>query len=106
MSLQKHKLQLIAVGKLVQTLHYGSFAINWWTFINKDEKQTCVLIHLNMRVQVELNETKFIICIVNTDNNTNPGYVCELDITGKVYLGSSEAINETYKKLFNTKTRY
>jgi hypothetical protein len=55
---------------------------------------------------LELHETKFIIHIVNGNNNTRPGYICESDTTGKVYLSASEAINETYKKLFNTKTRY
>ena len=110
MSSQKHKLQLISAGQLIPTLHYGSFAVNWWIFNNRKmpdgEKQTCVPIRLNMRVQLELHETKFIIRIVNGNNNTRPGYICESDTTGKVYLSASEAINETYKKLFNTKTRY
>ncbi|CAH1769505.1 11512_t:CDS:1, partial [Entrophospora sp. SA101] len=106
MSSQKHKLQLIAAGKLVPTLHYGSFAANWWIFNNQKmpegEKQTCVPICLNMRVQLTL----FIIRIVSRNNNTRPGYICESDTTGEVYPSASEAINETYKKLFNTKTRY
>ena len=106
MSLQKHQLQLIAAVKFDSTLHYGSFAVNWWIFINKGEKKTCVPIRLNMRVQLELNEIKFIIRVISTDNNTKPGYVCESDITGRVYSSPSEVINETYKKLFNTKTRY
>jgi len=37
----------------------------------KGEKQTCVPIHLNMNVQLELNETKFIIRAVNGNNNTS-----------------------------------
>jgi hypothetical protein len=110
MSFQKQKVQLIATGNLVPTLHYGVFAGNWWTFINQkipgENKQISIPIRLNMRVQLELNKKEFIIRIVSTNNNTRPGYICESDSTAKIYLTASEAINETYKKIFNTGTRY
>ncbi|GET02124.1 hypothetical protein GLOIN_2v1535567 [Rhizophagus clarus] len=59
-----------------------------------------------MRVQIELNKTKLIVRIVSTEGNINPGYVCESDVDSKIYLSASEAINKTYNKLFNNKTRY
>ncbi|CAG8648174.1 8761_t:CDS:2, partial [Gigaspora rosea] len=52
----------------------------------------------------ELNQKEFIIRVV--DNNWKPGYMCELDTEAIVYLISSAAINETYKKYFNIKTRF
>jgi hypothetical protein len=110
MSSQKSKIQLISTGNLVPTLHYGSYAGNWWTFFNQkisgEEKQISIPIRLNMRVRLELNKREFIIRIVSTNNNIRPGYVCESDITAKIYLTASEAINEAYKKIFNTGTRY
>src|SRR3954468_5975176 len=101
MSFQKHKIQLIATGSLVPMLHYSSFAGNWWTFfsqkISGEAKEISVPIRLNMRVQLELNKKEFIIRVISTNNNIRPGYVCESDNTGKVYLTASEAVNETYK---------
>ncbi|RIB05719.1 hypothetical protein C2G38_2218909 [Gigaspora rosea] len=83
MSIQNHKRQLLALGTIDQKLHYGPFASNWW---------------------FELNQKEFIIRVV--DNNWKPGYVCELDTEAIVYLTSSAAINETYKKYFNIKTQF
>ena len=57
-----------------------------------------------MRIQVEFNKTKLVIRIINNDNK--PGYVCESDEPGEIYLSPSEAINEMYKKLFDNRTRY
>src|SRR6266542_2196958 len=59
-----------------------------------------------MRVQLELNKTEFVVRIVSVEDNSRLGYVCESDTTSKIYLTASEAINETYKNLFNNKTRY
>ncbi|GES91818.1 hypothetical protein GLOIN_2v1535567 [Rhizophagus clarus] len=110
MSSKKQTIQLLATGSLVPTLHYGIYAVNWWTFINKktpnEEKQICIPLRLNMRVQIELNKTKLIVRIVSIEGNINPGYVCESDVDSKIYLSASEAINKTYNKLFNNKTRY
>src|SRR5271168_2539611 len=110
MSFQKYKIQLLATGSLIQTLHYSSFAGNWWTFFNQkiseDDKQISIPIQLNMRVQLELNKREFIVRVISADNNIRTGYMCESDTTAKVYLTASEAINETYKKIFNTGTRY
>ncbi|CAG8816432.1 10062_t:CDS:1, partial [Gigaspora rosea] len=59
-----------------------------------------------MRVQLELNRTKFIVRVVSAEDGIKPGYVCESDIAAKIYLSASEAINKTYNNLFNNKTRY
>ncbi|PKY58387.1 hypothetical protein RhiirA4_480264 [Rhizophagus irregularis] len=59
-----------------------------------------------MRVQLELNKTKFIVRIVSAKDGIKPGYICESDIAAKVYLFASEAVNKTYNNLFNNKTRY
>ncbi|CAB5395464.1 unnamed protein product [Rhizophagus irregularis] len=57
-----------------------------------------------MRLKIELNQVEFIIRVV--DNNWKPGYICESDMEAIIYLTPSAAINETYKKLFNVKTRF
>ncbi|GES95089.1 hypothetical protein GLOIN_2v1535567 [Rhizophagus clarus] len=74
--------------------------------MSNEEKQICIPLRLNMRVQIELNKTKLIVHIVSTEGNINPGYVCESDVDSKIYLFISEAINKTYNKLFNNKSRY
>jgi hypothetical protein len=108
MSSKKQTIQLLASGSLVSTLHYGLYVVNWWTFVNKKtpnkEKQICIPLRLNMRVQLELNKTKFIVRIVSAEDGIKPGYVCESDVASKVYLFASEAINKTYNSLFNNKT--
>ena len=57
-----------------------------------------------MRVQLELNKTKFIIRIVCAEDDMKPGYVCESDVASKIYLSASEAVNKAYNNLFNNKT--
>ncbi|CAG8615304.1 6559_t:CDS:2 [Funneliformis caledonium] len=96
MSSKKQTIQLLATGNLVPTLHYGIYAVNWWTFIDKktlnEEKQICIPLRLNMRVQLELNKTKFIVRIVSVEDDMKPGYVCESDVASKIYLSASEAL--------------
>ena len=110
MSFKKQTIQLLFSGILVPTLHYGIYSVNWWTFIDRkilnEEKQICIPIRLNMRVQLELNKTKFIIRIVSAEDGIKPGYICESDVAAKIYLSASEAVNKTYNSLFNNKTRY
>jgi len=58
MSTQKHKRQLLALGDIIQKLHYGPFAVNWWFFTGIKIKTTLDLpipIRVNMRIKVELN---------------------------------------------------
>ncbi|RHZ54944.1 hypothetical protein Glove_421g37 [Diversispora epigaea] len=107
MFIQNHKRQLLAPGIIIQKLHYGPFAVSWWVFIktkSTQNKQTCIPIRVNMRIKFELNQKEFIIRVV--DNNWKPGYVCELDTEAIIYSTSSAAINETYKKIFDVKTRF
>ncbi|CAB5370494.1 unnamed protein product [Rhizophagus irregularis] len=109
MSTQKHKRQLLASGNIIEKLHYGPFAVNWWVFTGikiktAQTKQICIPIRVNMRLKIELNQVEFIIRVV--DNNWKPGYICESDMEAIIYLTPSAAINETYKKLFNVKTRF
>ena len=54
MSFKKQTIQLLVTGSLISSLHYGIYAVNWWTFIDKktpnEEKQICISLKLNMRV--------------------------------------------------------
>src|SRR4051812_45329672 len=105
MSFKKQTTQLLSSGSLVPTLHYGVYSINWWTFIDRkilnEVKQICIPIRLNMRVQMELNKTKFIVRIISAEDGIKPGYICESNVAAKVYLTASEAINKTFNNLFN-----
>src|SRR5437764_1161720 len=103
MTSKNQTIQLLATGSLVSIFHYGIYAVNWWTFI---DKQICIPLRLNMRAQMELNKTKFIIRIISVEDGIQPDYVCETDVDAKVHLSASKAINETYNNLFNNKTRY
>ena len=107
MSIQNYKRQLLSSGNIVQELHYGPFATSWWGFIKTktaQNKQICIPIRVNMRIKFELNQEELIIRVV--DNNLKPGYVCESDTEAMIYSTSSAAINETYKKIFDAKTRF
>ncbi|PKY17922.1 hypothetical protein RhiirB3_430642 [Rhizophagus irregularis] len=109
MSTQKHKRQLLTPGDIVRNLHYGPFAVNWWFFTGiktktAKVKQIAIPIRVNMRIKFELNQTEVIIRVV--DNNWKHGYVCELDMEAIIYSTPSAAINETYKKKINVKTRF
>ncbi|RHZ75354.1 hypothetical protein Glove_216g176 [Diversispora epigaea] len=107
----KYKPQLLAIGNFIPILHYGPFAVNWWTFTNsktsKNKNSLCIPIRVNERIQIKLNKIKFIIRIICNESNTiQSSYVCENDINDKIYLTTSEAINETYKKIFNMETQF
>jgi hypothetical protein len=108
MSTQNHKRQLLASGNIIEKLHYGPFAINWWFFTGIKTKKTTrelpIPIRVNMRIKFELNQTEFIIRVV--DNNWKPGYICESDAESLIYSTPSAVINETYKKNFEAKTRF
>jgi hypothetical protein len=111
MSSPKYQPQLITAGNIIPELHYGPFAVNWWTLFNpkisKNKNLSYIPIRVNMRIQIILNKTKFIIhTICDMSNTMQPGYVCENDVDGQIHLTASEAINKVYKKFFNTETRF
>ncbi|GET04417.1 hypothetical protein GLOIN_2v1535567 [Rhizophagus clarus] len=47
-----------------------------------------------MRVQLELNKTIFIVRIISAEDGIKPGYICESDVTAKVYFSASEAVTQ------------
>jgi hypothetical protein len=105
MSNQKHKTQLLAIGNIVKTLHYGHFASNWWTFIKN--KNIWIPWRVNCRICVDLNEKQFVLRIITQDNNSiEPGFISEIEPNPQIHSNISAAINITYKKLFKTETRY
>lgn len=110
MSTKKYKTQLLSTGDIVERLHYGSFASNWWVFLGKkrDPKMSSLVpLRVNCRVRIQLNGQEIIIRIIEDYNNGfRPGFVSELDPESLIYTNITAAVNETYKKLFNNKTRY
>ena len=105
MSNKNHNIQLLAVGSIVETLHYGHFALNWWTFIQK--KNLFLPWRVNCRICVEINGIQFVLRVITQDNNSiEPGFISETEPSPKIHSNISAAVNHTYKKLFKTKTRY
>src|SRR5688572_17281212 len=105
MSNKNRNVQILAVGNIVETLHYGHFALNWWTFIQK--KNLFLPWRVNCRMSVKINEKQFILRVITQDNNSiEPGFISEIEPNPQIYSNISAAINNTYKKLFRTKTRY
>lgn len=105
MSNKNRNVRLLAVGNIVESLHYGHFALNWWTFIQK--KNLFLPWHVNCRMCVEINEKQFVLRVITQDNNSiGPGFISETEAKHQIHSSISAAINSTYKKIFKTKTRY
>ena len=53
------------------------------------------------------NKKQFILRVITQDNNSiEPEFISEIEPNPQIYSNISAAINNTYKKLFRTKTRY
>jgi len=101
----KCNTQLLAVGNILESYHYGHFASNWWAFIRK--KNLWIPWRINCRVCVNLNSKQFILRIIAQDDNIiKPGFISETEPNPQIHYNISAAINITYKKLFGTETRY
>lgn len=109
MSTQKFKRQLLATGEIDNNLHYGPFAIHWWYFFKSNNNQeTTFPIRLHMRIKYKIDQQEFIVRIVKgtSDDEWVPGYICESDTEGRIYSTPSAVVNESFKKYFDTKTRF
>ncbi|RHZ88329.1 hypothetical protein Glove_23g65 [Diversispora epigaea] len=110
MSTQKLKTEILALGNIIENIHYGPFASNWWWFFRKKQKKTdilCIPFRINCRFWVKLNNHEFIVLIIkHNNNNFQPGFINESDPDTDVHFNITSAINFTYQKLFHTETRY
>ncbi|RHZ55862.1 hypothetical protein Glove_410g28 [Diversispora epigaea] len=109
-STQKSKTEILALGNIIENIHYGPFASNWWWFFRKKQKKTdilCIPFRINCRFWVKLNNHEFIVRIIkHNNNNFQPGFINESDPDTDVHFNITSAINFTYQKLFHTETRY
>jgi hypothetical protein len=97
---QKNFYKLLFCGSIVPEIHYGPFAINWWT--TSIQKNNTLPYRIGMKVQVELSNIIFLMEIVlNTD--LKPGFSCEVGEESIVCETPSAAINYMYKKITNKK---
>ncbi|RHZ49682.1 hypothetical protein Glove_518g18 [Diversispora epigaea] len=110
MSTQKSKTEILALGNIIENIHYGPFASNWWWFFRKKQKKTdilCIPFRINCCFWVKLNNHEFIVRIIkHNNNNFQPGFINESDPDTDVHFNITSAINFTYQKLFYTETRY
>ncbi|CAG8719844.1 5721_t:CDS:2 [Cetraspora pellucida] len=90
--MSKYKVTIILQGELIQNLHFGPYAKDWWISCPTHNDLTYTLlypIHLGIKTITTVNQRDFIITVVQ--NNFEPG--------------SSEAITSIYQQTFSTKTR-
>src|SRR5438128_1942101 len=121
MPLQKeYKVSLIFAGELVDTLHFGSYARDWWLVrLTNDSNTLNTLFYsicLGMKTLTTINNCDFIITVVQgntkdiTDpdyNELQPGYICQSEgLRSDICKSSSQAITSVYQKAFSTKTKH
>lgn len=99
---QKNFYNLLSCGSIVPEIHYGPFAINWWT--TPTQKNRALPYRIGMKVQVELANIIFSMRIIRQlDTDLKPGFSCEVDGESIVCETPSAAINHMYKKFTNKK---
>ncbi|CAG8514000.1 12658_t:CDS:2 [Dentiscutata erythropus] len=104
--MSKYKAMLLLQGKLVQTLHFGPYAKNWWiSCLTHDLTYTFLYpVCLSMKTITIVNHRDFIITVVQ--NNFEPRYICQSEaLQSNICRSLSEAITSIYQQAFFTKTR-
>ncbi|CAG8466859.1 7530_t:CDS:1 [Cetraspora pellucida] len=103
----KYKVTIILQGKLIQNLHFGPYAKDWWISCPTHNGLTYTLlypIHLGMKTITTVNQHDFIITVVQ--NNFEPEYICQSEaLQNNICQSSSKAITSIYQQAFSTKTR-
>ena len=99
--------KLLGLGLISPTLHYGIFARDWWETVSLDSENLVFTVpyRLYMRVSCNLNGKDFIITVLQNDKNEHKsGFQCTCEnISSKIELYPSTAINSCYKEVFGIK---
>lgn len=103
------EVTLIAVGKLIESIHYGPFSRYWWVSRSESATNTKLIpIRVGQKTRTFLNGREFIIRVVvgNKESAKQPGYCCESGtFSSNVENSASEAVSSLYAQIFQTKTR-
>src|SRR5436190_18037141 len=116
---KEYIVSLISAGELVDTLHFGLYAKDWWLARpTKDDTENTPFypIRPGMKTLTTINKRDFIITVVqgNAEDTTDPdynellpGYICQSEgLRSNVCKSSSQAITSVYQKAFPTKTKF
>ena len=97
---------LLDSGYLIDDLHYGHFAKNWWQ-PNPNKENIFFPIRVGQKTKVHLNGCDFYVSIVcgNKESAFSPGYICETDIVCSFKeVNPTVAISNIYQKTFKKQT--
>ena len=104
---KSHTVTLLTKGSILEDLHYGIYARNWWEPCKFNQVIKPVPYRLHMSVNCCLNNKNFAITVLNDKQTHSPGFHCLCD--GKdsgIQQSATAAINNTYNQIFDNKTKY
>ncbi len=104
---KSHTVTLLAKGSILEDIHYGIYARNWWEPCKFNQIIKPVPYRLFMSVNCCLNNENFAITVLNDKQTHNPGFRCLCN--GKdsgIQQSATAAINNTYNQIFDKKTKY
>ncbi|CAG8754993.1 2310_t:CDS:2, partial [Dentiscutata erythropus] len=106
--MSKYKVALISRGEILQDLHFGPNAKDWWISrpTNNDVTYTHLYpIRFGMKTLTTINQHVFIITVVQ--DGFESGYLCQSEaLRSNVCKSSLEAVTSTYQQAFLKKTRF
>ena len=100
---------LIALGSIVENLHYGPYSRFWWHDHSNSNSKHLVPIRVGQKTRVFLNGREFLVSVVvgNSENPWLPGWISESGkYSSNIETSSTKAVSSLYSKIFETNTRY
>ena len=100
---------LIALGSIVENLHYGPYSRFWWHDHSNSNSKHLVPIHVGQKTRVFLNGREFLVSVVvgNSENPWLSGWISESGkYSSNIETSSTKAVSSLYSKIFETNTRY
>src|SRR5438045_9510307 len=104
--IKKYTITILVKGYIVQELHYGIHARNWWEpYQHSQTNVKSIPYRLFMSVNCCLNNKNFAITVLNNKETHKPGFRCLCDgIDSGIQPSSTAAINNTYNTIYSIKT--
>ncbi|KAF0528697.1 hypothetical protein F8M41_012998 [Gigaspora margarita] len=104
--MSKYKVSLISRGEIIQNLHFGPNAKDWWISRPTNQDVTYLYpVRPGMKTLTTINQRDFVITVVQ--DGFEPGYSCQSEeLRSDICKSSSEAIISIYQQAFFTKTRF
>ena len=105
---KQYTITLLVKGDILQDLHYGIHARNWWEpYQHSQTNVKSIPYRLFMSVNCCLNNKNFAITVLNDKQTHKPVFRCLCDGRDSgTQQTASAAINNTYNQVFGNKTEY